>query len=400
MFMRRNRVIMPSPIKRNTLRMPYSALLCAAVLLAACAPARSAGREYIGEAKIIYRMAACAGGLPACLDAAMVRDHCARMEKKFDHYRHSFINKAAPFMAAHLPGGLPRKVVIPFGGGDLLPALTVFPNASEITTVSLESAGDPRNFATATPDVIARALEAYRTNVGFMLLMCDNSNNSVRNMDRGVIPSQIAFSLTALAVMGYEPLSLRFFSLRDDGSIHYLEDGEIAALEKVRAQRLKSTWVDTDYSVAFRNMELVFRKKSGGARIIHRHIAFNLDDAHFPGSGLQRHLEAKGTVSVMVKGASYLLWFDSFSAVRNYLLKNMALCLSDSTGILPKHASEAGFTQTTYGKFSGAYLEHEGGSGAAELRVLFQSQPYRPLPFSFGSSDVRRSNHLIITLPR
>jgi hypothetical protein len=390
-----------SPMKLHGIKTYVSAVICAAAIVAASAPAWSAGREFIEEAKMIYRVVACGpGAIPAGFDAAQVHRHCSLMEKKFEHYRATFIDKAAPFMASVVPGDAPRKVVIPFGGGDLMPALTVFPDAREITTISLESAGDPRRLAAATPGQIAHALDTYRTNVGFMLLMYDNSNDSVRNMDRGPIPGQLAFSMTALAVMGYEPVSLRFFNLLDDGSIHYLDDGEITSLEKVRAQKLKSTWVDTDYSVAFHNMELVFRKKGGGPSITHRHIAFNLDDRHFTGSILEKHLAAKGKISVMIKGASYLLWFDNFSAVRNYLLKNMALCMSDSTGILPKHASKAGFTQLTYGRFNGAYLENEGGADAVALRALFQSQPYRPLSFTFGSSDIHRSSHLIITRPR
>jgi hypothetical protein len=233
-----------------------------------------------------------------------------------------------------------------------------------------------------------------------MLLTNDSSNSSIRNLERGLIPNQLAFSLTALAVLGYEPVSLKYFRIENDGSLHYLTFEEIAALEKVKGQRLKGSWIDLDFSVAFRNMELVFRKKGGGGSIIHRHIAFNLDNGHFSGSGVLKHLENKGKISAMIKGASYLLWFDNFSAIRNYLLGHMTFCISDSTGILPKHAAKAGFAQITYGTFTGAFLEDEGGINAAAMHSLFQSQPYRPLLFRFGYSDIHGANHLIITRPR
>jgi hypothetical protein len=222
----------------------------------------------------------------------------------------------------------------------------------------------------------------------------------VRNMERGAVPNQLAFSLTALDVLGYEPVSLKFFRIEEDGSLRYLTDEDIAGLEHVRGQRLKGTWIDTDFSVAFRNMELAFRKKGGGRTIIHRHIAFNLDNAHYAGSGLQKHIEGKGAIAVMIKGASYLPWFDAFSGIRNSLLDRMTYCVSDSTGFLPQHAAAAGFEQITYGKFSGAFLENDGGAGAAAMRALFQSQQYRPLDFLFGYSDIHRSNHLIITRRR
>jgi hypothetical protein len=363
--------------------------------------AHAAGHDFINEARAIYRVVACGGGaLPDGIDSAMVENHCALMGKHIENYRDNFIQKATPFMAENRPGGLPRAVVVPFGGGDLLPAMVVYPEASEITTLSLESAGDPRRLLKANRLQLRQALEQYRSHVGFMLSTNDSSNSSIRSLERGLIPNQLAFSLTALSVLGYEPVSLKFFGINEDGTLHYLSLEEIAALENVKGQRLKGSWIDSDFSVAFRNMELVFRKKKGGNSIIHRHIAFNLDDKNLAGSGVLKHLENKGKISTMVKGASYLLWFDNFSTLRNYLLSRMAFCVSDSTGLLPKHASQAGFKQITYGKFSGAFLDDEGGINASAMRGLFQSQPYRPLSFRFGYSDIHGSNHLIITKPR
>jgi hypothetical protein len=370
-------------------------------LFPGAAGARAGGHDFIGEARAIYRVVACGeGSLPDGIDSAVTEDHCARMGKHIENYRNNFIQKASPFMDDKRPQGLPRTVVVPFGGGDLLPAMVVYPEASEVTTLSLESAGDPRRLLKASRLQLRQALEEYRSHVGFMLTTNDSSNSSIRSLERGLIPNQLAFSLTALSVLGYEPVSLTFFRINEDGTLHYLTGEEIAALENIKGQRLKGSWIDSDFSVAFRNMELVFRKKNGGQTIIHRHIAFNIDDKHLAGSGVLKHLENKGKISTMIKGASYLLWFDNFSTLRNYLLSRMAFCVSDSTGLLPKHASQAGFKQITYGKFSGAFLDDEGGINASAMRGLFQSQPYRPLTFRFGYSDIHGSNHLIITRPR
>lgn len=367
-------------------------------LMAASPRAMAAGHDFISEVRQIFRIAACGGGdIPVGFDRAVIDEHCRRMGQMTDQYRKAFIDKAAPFMARLRPGGIPRKVFVPFGGGDLLPAMIMYPDASEYITISLESSGDPRRMEKATPAQLRRALEMFRSNAGYMLLTNDNSNESVRNMDRGAVPNQLSFSLAALAVLGYEPVSLRYFRIENDGNIHYLTLEEISSLENVKGQRLKGTWIDTDFSMAFRNMELAFRKKGGGSTIIHRHIAYNLDNRHFAGSPLQKYLEGMGKISVMIKGASYLPWFDSFSAVREYTLSHMVYGVSDATGILPRHASPAGFIQETYGKFNGAFLDNDGGADTAALRALFQSQPYREIPFRFGYSDTRRANHLIIT---
>lgn len=384
----------------------FSRLCASAFVLSALAgtppaDAHAEGRDFINEARAIYHVAACGEGeLPPGINAATVASHCRAMEAWFSLYREHFISKAAPFFDSVRPAMLPRSVVVPFGGSDLLPALIVYPDAKEITTISLESAGDPRRLVHASPSQLGQALSMFQSNVGYMLCTNDNSNESVRSMDRGAVPNQLAFSLAALRVLGYEPVSLKFFRVEDDGSLHYFTEKEIEALERVRGARLKGSWIDTDFSVAFRNMELAFRKKGGGRTIIHRHIAFNLDNGHFKGSGLRKHLEKKGHISVMIKGASYLPWFDSFSEIRNLLLGQMSCCVSDSTGFLPEHAAAAGFEQITYGKFSGAFLENDGGKGAESFRALFRSQPYRPLDFRFGYSDTHRLNHLVITRRR
>jgi hypothetical protein len=77
----------------------------------------------------------------------------------------------------------------------------------------------------------------------------------------------------------------------------------------------------------------------------------------------------------------------------------MAVMISDSTGILPRHARAAGFEQITYGKFNGAFLPDNGGDDAAELRSLWKSQPFRKVPFRYGYSDIRGENHLMVTRP-
>ncbi|OHD68657.1 MAG: hypothetical protein A2W19_12620 [Spirochaetes bacterium RBG_16_49_21] len=388
----------------SRLRVFQTGAITAVLIFWGSPAAYSAGHDFINEAKLVYRLVACGGDdLPSGFETAAVNNHCREISRDFEKYRIAFINKAGPFFAGIVPAGLPRAIVVPFGGGDLLPALIVYPNAAEYTTISLEGAGDLRRILKADKALLVQALKIYRSSVGFMLLSNDNSNRSVRAMEQGLIPNQLAFALTALAVRGYEPVSLKYITIGQDGSIHYLSKEEIDSLENVRGRRLKQSWVDSDFSVAFRSMELAFRKKGAGTFApvtIHRHIAFNLDNRHFAGSELLRHLEGKGRVAVMVKGASYLLWMDNFKAIRDYLLRDGVYIVSDSTGILPRHAFRAGFEQITYGRFSGAFLDEGGGADAVSLRNLWQTQPYRALEFRFGYSDIHGANHLLITRPR
>jgi hypothetical protein len=156
--------------------------------------------------------------------------------------------------------------------------------------------------------------------------------------------------------------------------------------------------VAPDFSEAFDNLEIVAVKKGGDPqkdRIVHRHFAQNLDDDHFgKDEGMKGYLKARSPIVAMTKAASYLLWRDNFSTIRNYLLDNMQFMVSDSTGIPPKFATRAGFVQEAYGKFAESFL----GANAAyneDFRKLWKDA--KPLPFRYGYLDKNLSKHMLIT---
>lgn len=357
--------------------------------------------DFIKDAKLYYRVVACKGTdvLPASFDAATVDKHCVEQNKRYEKITKTYFTPAAEFFATVRPAGLPTTVVYPFGGGDLMSALVTYPDAREITTISLEHAGDPTRLATLDKGKLNTALANYRAASLGLLSLHDSTSENMRKLEKGGIPGQLSFHLTGMAVMGYEPVSLKFFKLTDDGKISYYSQADIDGLAKTTAKRVKGSWVDTDWSVAWDNMELQFRKAGDPKApvITHRHFAWNLGDKAFGGSPLEKHLQAKGKIVAMTKAASYLIWLDGFSKIKDFLLANMTFMMSDATGIENKWAKKAGFTQTTYGRFKGAFLEEASQSVAANMVKLWASQPYRKLPFRYGYPDSEGNIHLMIT---
>jgi hypothetical protein len=69
--------------------------------------------------------------------------------------------------------------------------------------------------------------------------------------------------------------------------------------------------------------------------------------------------------------------------------------ISDSTGIPPAFARQAGFEQETYGRFAGSFLPADAGINQA-FRELWKGQPQRPLPFRYGYIDEARNYHLVV----
>jgi hypothetical protein len=364
------------------------------------APAPAEGQDFAEEVRLLDRVVACQGegALPAPLDAGVVKEHCAGIEKLMARYRKTYVDEAEAFIGKLRPAGLPKTVVYPFGGGDLVSALTTYPDATEITTLSLEQAGDPRRIPSLDKKRLRESLGLIRKTIAPLLAQNDSTSENLMKGQRGDIPGQVAFFVVALAVHGYEPVSLRYFHVQPDGSLHYLSAEEIAAEEKAGPKRLKASWTPPDFSPAFADMEMGFRRRGqADAPVrIHRHIGANLaDPALSKDPGLLRYLESLGRVSAMTKAASYVLWRDDFKTMRKYLLEHMEFMISDSTGIPPGFAVPAGFVLEPYGRFNGSFLEANKGYNE-EFRRLFKSQPFRPLPFRYGYLDSGKQYHMIV----
>ncbi len=386
------------------MRSSLVAVTVAAGLVAAQAPAAAEdAADFISDAKLFYRIVACGGSdpLPAAIDAPTVEKHCVEMAKRYQHYSEKYVTPARAFFAPLRPAAAPTTVVYPFGGGDLGSALVTFPDAREITTISLEHAGDPTRLARLDKKQLRSTLAAFRDASEGLLALYDSTSENMRKLERGGIPGQLSFHITGMTALGFEPVALKFVTLNPDGTVHYLTPTEIDGLASKKAKKVKGGWVDTDFSEAFNHMELSFRK-AGDPRapvVVHRHFAANLANKAFKDSPLHKHLLSKGKFSAMTKAASYLMWMDAFSDIRDLLLGNMAWMASDSTGVPPRYARKAGFTQTTYGKFTGPFLEEADKATGEAMAKLWASQPHRKLPFRYGYPDANANLHLMITQP-
>jgi hypothetical protein len=358
---------------------------------AASAELAPGGHDFTVEGKALLAVGACGDiPAPAGFDAQVLAAHCEIIKKAQADYLAQWVKPARGFFGEHVPGDVPKKVVYPFAGGDLSTALTVYPDADEITTISLEPAGDPRDLAELKGRDLDAALKKVEYELKFLYRVnFSNTINMIDAMREGSLPTQLIFGLSALKIHGYEVVALRYFKLEADGRIHYLDDAEVAAApapSKAKPQVRNRI---------FANVEVQF-KKPGGRTQVYRHIQQNLDNEHLKADPRTlRYLEAKGTIAGMTKAASYLLSWDSFSTMRGYLTGHVAWMVSDATGVAPKWGKAAGYEYETYGAFVGPHIQ-AGGSIAKDWRAEFEGEPKRELGFRFGYYDKQNANHLII----
>ncbi|MBL8955191.1 MAG: hypothetical protein JNK82_30720 [Myxococcaceae bacterium] len=334
------------------------------------------------EVRALYDVVNC---LP---DAGAPAAYCKRVEPRFKRFREHWGTKGTAFLKALQPEGLPKELVYPFAGGDLMMGLATYPEAEVVTTLSLELAGDPRRLKGLDAARLTKSLDAIAEAAASTLSSNDSKSVNLSKIQQGDLPGQLAMHLMGLALNGRAPVAARCFRVEPDGALHYYTREEVDALEGKTAEKLKSNWLPPDFSPVFANVEVehVPVNEPAAKPRTWRHIAANLSN---PGNeaapGVLKHLAAKGRVAAMTKAASYLLWREDFGLTRQYLVEHARFMISDSTGV-PLRFWPKTCTIQTYGAFDQTFLR-TGPTLQGELKDEFAKQPRRALPIRFGYPD-------------
>jgi hypothetical protein len=347
-------------------------------------------RELLDEAKVLLVVGACAEGTPPeSVSTKTHAAHCKTLRKAQDAYKTGWASGVREFFAANVPSTVAKTVVYPFAGGDLATALVVYPDADEITTLSLEPAGDPRALSRLNEGQLRTALATVNKELTSLYRASYSKTMNMIGAMRGAqLPTQLIFGLSALSIHGYEPTSMRYFRLSNEGDIEYLTDADFVAIDKIAGDGKRNRQLG--------NVEIKFKKQGGTREQTYRHIMANLDDEHLAAEpAALAHLEKKGTVAAMTKAASYLLSFTNFSTMRKYIIDHVDWMVSDSTGLPPKYGTPAGFEYETHGTYEASNMK-AGNEVTPAWVALYKQQPKRPLTFRFGYPDAKWRGHLII----
>ena len=390
--------------------MKYALVLCLGFAASTASADNTKGTDFTPQVREMFRVAACGGSdaIPDKFPTKTIDAHCGEMKAVYASYRKSWADQAQKFIAELRPKDLTTVVVYPFGGGDLSSALAVYPDATELTTISLEAAGDIRVIDNIPKNKLANDLDEITFDIRRLYKAAHSTTKSLQAASHSTLPGTIMMALAGLAVHDMEPVSMRYFDIEPDGKIRYLTTDEleqraadIAAHKKDPPKKLAHFWYEQDS--AFGNVEIQYRPKGDDKAPLrtYRHIVANLDDTHMTADDrVIKHLALKGKVAVMTKAASFLLWYPDFTQIRDYLIGHVAWMISDASGIPPSFAGPAGFEQITYGDFTGTYFTPEGQDRTQEFVKLWKNQPHRDLPFRFGYPDNAQHNHLMITRPK
>src|ERR1700733_3222148 len=199
------------------------------------ARADAPGTDFGPEVRAMFRVAACGSDdvipdrfvQPKASAEKTINAHCKEMAGVYASYKKAWADQAQAFIAELRPKDLPSTVVYPFGGGDLSSALAVYPDATELTTISLEAAGDIRVIDTITNGKLGNDLDEITMDIRRLYRAAHSTTKSLQAASHSTLPGTIMMALACLEVHDIEPIALRYFDIEPDGSLHYLTNEEL-----------------------------------------------------------------------------------------------------------------------------------------------------------------------------
>jgi hypothetical protein len=254
-------------------------------------------------------------------------------------------------------GSLPSDTVYyPFSGPDFLYADTFFPDAKILIMAGLEPIGTMPDLEQLKKEGrLDACLQQMKTSL-FTILAASffktkDMQTDFHNQFDGLLPVIAVF----LARENCTIESLRYVSLGHDGTLHPHEpDG--------------ATGVQITYS--------------GGRTLLY--FQANLaNDGLEENPGFIRLMQRTGPGTTYLKAASYLLYDDYFSTMRNAILNYSGGVLEDDSGIPLRDFKPAQWEVTPYGNYTGPIALFS-QNYQPDLAQFYTNHAHAPLPFGSG----------------
>lgn len=224
------------------------------------------------------------------------------------------------------------NIFYPFSGPDILHPLSFFPEGRDILMFGLEPTGGIPSVEGLTPDQLKVKLRTVAPALNFQL---HHAFFVTKDMQEKVGRDEFS-GITGI---------LFFFLAR--GEFHILQAREIHLTEEGLLQNGKGL----RQKGMVQGVEIIFTK--GPGHPLKRLRYFRLDIGN-GSSQLPRFLayaKKYGTFSTIVKSASYLMTWHTFSDIRNFVLNNSETILQDDSGIPFQYLRKGPWNLTAFGKY-------------------------------------------------
>jgi hypothetical protein len=275
-------------------------------------------------------------------------------------------------------GGLRQRcnaVFYPFSGPDFLYVNTVFPDSRYLLMAGLEPVGTMPDLAKLQDEgKLGPYLGEMKTSLYTILVASffktkDMKTDFNNQLVDGLMPAIIVF----LARQGYTIDAIDYVTLRHDGSLARRGDGSGAP-----------------------GVQIAYDKGDRGDLRYLFYFQTDLGNDGLHGNpGYVRMMQKLGPGITYLKAASYLLYEDYFSTIRDGILDNSFCVVEDDSGIPFRDFKPGEWEVTPYGNYTGPiplFKEHY----QPDLADFYARTPHSPLPFGSGYKFVASVSSLLV----
>ena len=256
----------------------------------------------------------------------------------------------------------------PFSGGDFIHLNWLYPNATEYLLVAREDVGSVPNLLDQNTDSVL----SYLQDVDFVLRdIYSKSYFITKNMSTDTkvdtkVNGMLPLILWAVSRTNHEVLSLNYKNIDENGVAvdADLTKGKPSAVvisvrHKVTRKIKRITYLSCDIS------DKGFKAKPNNFVFLSNTIPANCNS--------------------FVKSASYLLHYDSFKQIRDFILNKSKFLVQDDTGIPYKHFNTEAWVAELFGSYVLPVKDFSENLFQNDLLSAYKSEKYKgPLKFSLG----------------
>ena len=263
-------------------------------------------------------------------------------------------------------------VYYPFSGPDILYVDTLFPDSKYLLMAGLEPIGTMPDLAQLQqqgrlPGYLTQVQRSLYTVLAASFFKTKDMKNDFSGQVDGILPAMAVF----LAHQGYHIDSIRYVTLHGDGSL-------------------------TDHPPAGANgVEIAYDNGDRDDPRLALYFQIDLgDDGVRNNPGYVNLMHRLGAGVTYLKAASYLLYDDYFSRIRDAILADSVGLVEDDSG-LPYRFLDAKWQVTPYGNYTGPiklFQEHN----QPDLAAFYAKNIPSPLPFGTGYKFVANQSSILV----
>lgn len=259
--------------------------------------------------------------------------------------------------------GSPGTLLYPFGGPDLLYAMSMFPNTPTYVLLGLEPAGSLPSLETQDPATVVDALFGLGKSMDTQLKVGYFVTKDMKgDLANGPMPGVAPILLTSIGLMG----------------------GEVDSVQPINAGG--NSGVDIRFSLPGK----------GSKRAIY--VSGDLSNRGF-GPGFQSWIGGFSGSTAYFKAASYLMHDDGFSTIRNQVLSQSRAIVQDDSGI-PFRFFASGWDLKFFGRYQKPielFAKHD----QPDLRAAYDAIGGGPrIPFGSGYHATPDEANILVAVKR